>query len=335
MKKIPALFLALALCLGLAVPALAADAAAPSEPRVYPVTPENSGIIVPETEKLEGMIWTDFVRSGSDDSHISYWQEELMEVTGYVGSAPKGVNVVVTGVSSADEVRLKAISTATLNVADGSTKEGLFPRLFTWEDGDVVIDSERLYALLGECDLFEVVIGDSFWMYWLSGEPKLISSVFTDVEAGKWFADPVTWAWSNGIAAGKSETSFAPGDDCTQAQILTFLYRAQREEQAKPSAEDMDNAVSWAKEKGMIDDSFDGSVPCTRATAVSYIWQAFDKPAAAASSFTDVDADADYAKAVDWANEKKITVGADGKFDPNGICNRAYIATFLYRAYNH
>ena len=59
-------------------------------------------------------------------------------------------------------------------------------------------------------------------------------------------------------------------------------------------------------------------------------------PAAAASSFTDVDANAAYAKAVDWANETKITTGTgDGtRFEPNTVCSRAYIVTFLYRAYN-
>ena len=93
-------------------------------------------------------------------------------------------------------------------------------------------------------------------------------------------------------------------------------------------------AMAWAKEQGMIDDSFDGNTPCTRAAAVHYIWQAKGQPAAAASSFTDVDANAAYAKAVDWANETKITTGTgDGtRFEPNTVCSRAYIVTFLYRA---
>ena len=104
----------------------------------------------------------------------------------------------------------------------------------------------------------------------------------------------------------------------------------------KAFAKDMELAVAWAKEQGMIDDSFDGNTPCTRAAAVHYIWQAKGQPAAAASSFTDVDANAAYAKAVDWANETKITTGTgDGtRFEPNTVCSRAYIVTFLYRAYN-
>ena len=137
------------------------------------------------------------------------------------------------------------------------------------------------------------------------------------------------------ITNGATRTTFAPGQECTQAQILTFLYRAARGEGAA-SAEDMSLAVEWAKEKGIIDGAFDGSKPCTRATAVSYIWQAFDRPSAAPASFTDVDANADCAGAVSWAVEQKITEG-DGSSDtfaPDKVCTRGHIMTFLYRAYN-
>ena len=49
--------------------------------------------------------------------------------------------------------------------------------------------------------------------------------------------------------------------------------------------------------------------------------------------FTDVPASADYAKAVSWALEKKITTGTgDGStFSPQRGCSRGEIMTFLYR----
>lgn len=159
---------------------------------------------------------------------------------------------------------------------------------------------------------------------------------FTDVSAGEWYADPVAWAVEKDITNGTSSTTFSPSQNCTQAQILTFLYRADRGEGAA-TAEDMGKAISWAREKGMIDSSFDGNKPCTRSTAVSYIWQAFNKPTAKASSFTDVPASAAYAKAVDWAVEKGITKGdgSEDAFAPDKVCTRGHIATFLYRAYNN
>ncbi len=183
--------------------------------------------------------------------------------------------------------------------------------------------------------MLQVIVGKSFWLYRLSGEPLLVSDVFTDVDTGKWVSDPVAWALMSDITNGTAEDKFSPEQNCTQAQILTFLYRAAREEQVKSSSEDMELAVQWAREKGMIDDSFDGSTPCTRATAVSYIWQAFDKPDAQASSFTDVPTDAPYGYAVDWAVEKGVTNGtSDTAFSPDKVCSRGEIVTFLYRAYN-
>ena len=47
---------------------------------------------------------------------------------------------------------------------------------------------------------------------------------FTDVP--EWAYESVAWCYMNGVTTGVSETSFAPGKDCTRAQIVTFLYRA-------------------------------------------------------------------------------------------------------------
>lgn len=388
-KRFLPLVLALVLCLGMAVPAFAADEDALPEASPTLIAPENSGIIL--NEEIWSLRIVGFARSGSNDSHIAYGTYQPVEGDDfydgwdevYIPLVPKGMDIAVTGVSSADEVLLRAFSAADMEEGPWDLPGGtfLFFRLFTWEsgkdvslapldmddpmgfeyddpqdgtnlvagtitaadagftvskDGDMVIDSEWLYGLLDEGDLLMVTVGDYFWMYQLSGDPFLISDVFTDVDAGKWYTDPVAWARQEGIAAGTTSTSFSPNNDCTQAQILTFLYRAARGE-GEATADDMAKAIAWAKEKGMIDDNFDGSTPCTRSTAVSYIWQAFGKPGAGASSFTDVDANADYAAAVSWAVEKGITGGTNTertKFSPDDICTRGHIATFLYRAYN-
>ena len=47
---------------------------------------------------------------------------------------------------------------------------------------------------------------------------------FTDVL--EWAYESVAWCYMNGVTTGVSETSFAPGKDCTRAQIVTFLWRA-------------------------------------------------------------------------------------------------------------
>ena len=49
---------------------------------------------------------------------------------------------------------------------------------------------------------------------------------FTDVADDAYYADAVLWAVENGITTGTTDTTFSPSNDCTRAQIVTFLWRA-------------------------------------------------------------------------------------------------------------
>ena len=49
---------------------------------------------------------------------------------------------------------------------------------------------------------------------------------FSDVPADSYFAEAVAWALSNGVTTGIGGGLFAPDNDCTRAQIVTFLWRA-------------------------------------------------------------------------------------------------------------
>jgi len=49
--------------------------------------------------------------------------------------------------------------------------------------------------------------------------------VFDDVPDGKFYADPVEWAFDNGITTGKTATTFAPDDNVTRGEAVTFLKR--------------------------------------------------------------------------------------------------------------
>ncbi|MCF2662025.1 S-layer homology domain-containing protein [Pseudoflavonifractor phocaeensis] len=53
---------------------------------------------------------------------------------------------------------------------------------------------------------------------------------FTDVAADAYYADAVLWAVENGVTNGTSDTTFSPNNDCTRAQIVTFLFRCLGEE---------------------------------------------------------------------------------------------------------
>ena len=53
-------------------------------------------------------------------------------------------------------------------------------------------------------------------------------SAFEDVGADAYYARAVAWAAQNGVTNGISQALFGTGSDCTRAQIVTFLYRAQQ-----------------------------------------------------------------------------------------------------------
>ena len=48
---------------------------------------------------------------------------------------------------------------------------------------------------------------------------------FRDVPKNAYYADAVAWAAANGITTGIGGGLFGPDNDCTRAQIVTFLFR--------------------------------------------------------------------------------------------------------------
>lgn len=62
-----------------------------------------------------------------------------------------------------------------------------------------------------------------------AGSPAVSGgSAFEDVGADDYYARAVAWAAQNGVTNGISQVLFGTGNDCTRAQIVTFLYRAQQ-----------------------------------------------------------------------------------------------------------
>lgn len=172
---------------------------------------------------------------------------------------------------------------------------------------------------------------------------KATVSGFTDVASGAYYADAVKWAVERKITSGTTATTFSPNATCSNGQILTFLWRANEQQEpsiANPfsdvkSSDYYYKAALWALEKGLIAGTTLGAdAPCTRSMVVTYLWKLAGQPEATkATSFTDVDSNADYAKAVAWAVEQGITSGTSATtFAPDGICTRGQIVTFLFRA---
>ena len=171
---------------------------------------------------------------------------------------------------------------------------------------------------------------------------------FLDVFAQDYYYDAIDWALENGITEGKSEKLFAPGNPCTRAQVVTFLWRANGSPMPmndvnpfEDVAEDAyyRDAVLWALEQGITEgstpNSFAPNAPCTRGQVATFLWRAEGQPDFGDNSvaFYDVNPRSYYYSAVLWAAENGITTGyADGSFGPNNGCTRGHIVTFLYRA---
>ena len=97
--------------------------------------------------------------------------------------------------------------------------------------------------------------------------------------------------------------------------------------------------VVWALEEGITTGAsetiFNPNGQCQRAQVVTFLWRAAGcpEPVGNHNPFADVKSSDFYYKAVLWAVENGITNGADAThFNPMGICNRAQVVTFLYRA---
>ncbi len=64
------------------------------------------------------------------------------------------------------------------------------------------------------------------FIYRAADEPEFqAAGSFADVPAGKYYTDPIAWAYTTGIAQGTGNSNFSPNGIVTRAQMLTFLYR--------------------------------------------------------------------------------------------------------------
>lgn len=170
-------------------------------------------------------------------------------------------------------------------------------------------------------------------------------SPFQDVPIDAYYYEAMKWAQKKGITGGIGNDLFGPYQSCTRAQIVTFLWRAAGSPEPEGAAAGMtdvaagsyyEKAVAWAIENGITTGTADGlfapDASCTRAQGMTFLFRASKASADGVPAFSDVAADAYYAEAVKWATDNGITTGVGGgKFNPNGTCTRAQIATFLYR----
>ena len=94
--------------------------------------------------------------------------------------------------------------------------------MFVYENGLMLGTSKTLFSPHGTAT--RGMMATILWRMEGSPVPKGKNS-FTDVEAGKWYADAITWTAENGIFAGYGKDKFGPGDPITREQLAAIFYR--------------------------------------------------------------------------------------------------------------
>ncbi|MCR4671251.1 MAG: S-layer homology domain-containing protein [Saccharofermentans sp.] len=176
-----------------------------------------------------------------------------------------------------------------------------------------------------------------------------VTVLFKDVtnKSDFWF-EPTYNLWEREVVKGyDNQTKFKPGNECTRAQMVTFLWRINgcpNPKTKKTSFKDVKSSdyffkpVIWATEQGITTGYDDGSFrpqnACTRAQTVTFLWRMAGKPVPKSKTckFTDVKSKDYFYNATIWASDMKIVAGyEDNTFKPQGKCLRRQMVTFLYK----
>ena len=266
-------------------------------------------------------------------------------------AAPTGGVIIYTPPTYQVESAVSKDADGSVSFSQNSAKKGDAVTITVTPDRYYKVDGVTVKDASGK----EIAVtdnGDGTFTFQMPDSKVTVEPVFSwdnpfvDVAGDAYYAPAVEWALKNEVTDGTSDTTFSPDAGCTRAQIVTFLWRAAGcpEPAGMSSFTDVSadayyaKAVAWAAEQGITggtgDGKFSPDAVCTRGQIVTFLWRAEKSPAVGtANPFTDVEADAYYAGATNWAVENGITEGTgDGTtFSPANDCTRAQIVTFLYR----
>ena len=94
--------------------------------------------------------------------------------------------------------------------------------MFVYENGLILGTGKTLFSPHGTAT--RGMMATILWRIEGSPAPKGKNS-FTDVEAGKWYADAITWTAENSIFAGYGKDKFGPDDPITREQLAAIFCR--------------------------------------------------------------------------------------------------------------
>ena len=315
MKKALALILALALCAGLALPALA------EENEIVASYLEADWLIL--LERFDTQYGTVLYMKTSGIPHAG--GEMLVLV------APDGeeYNLLGDAVPRASMIGIKTIEHLELS------EDGRYLHFDCSFDSREVAEPEgavhEAATYYFEADLSKGKTVRTGFVPWFA---------FTDVPREAYFFEPVSWAQAEGITTGKTETEFAPDEPVTRAQAMEFLWRASGHpaieapenpfiDVAAPEWEYYLYAILWAVENGITEGTGDGTTfspgaPVTYAEMLTFIARA------AGAAVTGDDWQLAAAK---WAVENNLLEGMPAAPAYSEACPRGDVICFLWRIY--
>ena len=97
--------------------------------------------------------------------------------------------------------------------------------LWAMEQGITKGTSDTAFSPNASCTRAQIVT----FLWRANGSPVVSgNSAFTDVASDAYYAAAVTWAEKNDVTGGIGNGLFGSNNNCTRAQIVTFLYRAMK-----------------------------------------------------------------------------------------------------------
>ncbi len=177
---------------------------------------------------------------GSDIPSVREAYNAYIDLTGYVPTwrghtfigwySERSLTNKVSGVYLTKDMTVYALWRADDNpgtganpFTDASEKDWFYGDvMFVYENGLILGTSKTLFSPHGTAT--RGMMATILWRMEGSPAPKGKNS-FTDVEAGKWYADAITWTAENGIFAGYGKDKFGPDDPITREQLAAIFYR--------------------------------------------------------------------------------------------------------------
>jgi len=298
-----------------------------------------------------------------DESHgycIIHWKTvdqievgETSSLGSFLGYVYLGVSGTVSESDSNDKITSIKFANDTMFMNVGSTitpSLTISPSSAASSTKITLSSSNPSVAAVSGSTITGVTSGYSIITATASGKTDqcIIYVKFNDVNnTSAYYFTPVYWAVGRGITSGAWTNAFAPSNECTRAQVLTFLWKTLSCPKATSQVNFTDvaqdsyyyDAVQWAYSQGITSGTsattFSPNKACTRAEVVTFLWHALGSPGVETSTtFSDVSPTSYYAVPVAWASQSGITTGTSATtFSPKNICTRGQTMTFLYHIY--